>query len=58
MCIRDRAIILNGDGSDIDLLQDEGVQDTDLFVALTEDDKLNILVSLMAKRLDVYKRQT
>ena len=29
------AIILNGDGSDIDLLQDEGVQDTDLFVALT-----------------------
>ena len=45
------AIILNGDGSDIDLLQDEGVQESDLFVALTEDDKLNILVSLMAKRL-------
>lgn len=49
------AIILNGDGSDIDLLQDEGVQDTDLFVALTEDDKLNILVSLMAKRLGAEK---
>lgn len=49
------AIILNGDGSDIDLLQDEGVQDTDLFVALTEDDKLNILVSLMAKRLGASK---
>lgn len=49
------AIILNGDGSDIDLLQDEGVQDTDLFVALTEDDKLNILVSLMAKRLGATK---
>ena len=49
------AIILNGDGSDIDLLQDEGVQDTDLFVALTEDDKLNILVSLMAKRLGAGK---
>ena len=51
----DEAIILNGDGSDIDLLQDEGVQDTDLFVALTEDDKLNILVSLMAKRLGAKK---
>lgn len=45
------AIILNGDGADIDLLQDEGIEDTDMFVALTEDDKLNILVSLMAKRL-------
>ncbi len=51
----DEAIILNGDGSDIDLLQDEGVQNTDLFVALTEDDKLNILVSLMAKRLGAKK---
>ena len=51
----DEAIILNGDGSDIDLLQDEGVQNTDLFVALTEDDKLNILVSLMAKRLGAVK---
>lgn len=51
----DEAIILNGDGSDIDLLQDEGVQDTDLFIALTEDDRLNILVSLMAKRLGAQK---
>ena len=51
----EEAIILNGDGSDIDLLQDEGVQDTDLFVALTEDDRLNILVSLMAKRLGAKK---
>ena len=49
------AIILNGDGSDIDLLQDEGVQDTDMFIALTEDDRLNILVSLMAKRLGAKK---
>ncbi len=49
------AIILNGDGSDIDLLQDEGVQETDMFIALTEDDRLNILVSLMAKRLGAGK---
>lgn len=51
----EEAIVLNGDGSDIDLLQDEGIADTDLFVALTEDDKLNILVSLMAKRLGAKK---
>lgn len=48
-------IILNGDGSDIDLLQDEGVATTDLFVTLTEDDKLNVLVALMAKRLKAKK---
>ncbi len=51
----EEAIILNGDGGDIDLLQDEGVQDVDLFAALTEDDKLNVLVSLMAKRLGAGK---
>lgn len=51
----DSAIILNGDGSDIDLLQDEGISDTDIFVALTEDDKLNLLVSLLAKRLGAKK---
>lgn len=51
----DSTIILNGDGSDIDLLQDEGISDTDIFVALTEDDKLNLLVSLLAKRLGASK---
>lgn len=49
--VLDEAIILNGDGSDIDMLQDEGIQNTDLFVTLTDDDRLNILVALMAKRL-------
>ena len=51
----DEAIILNGDGSDIDLLQDEGVANADLFITLTEDDKLNVLVALMAKRLNAKK---
>lgn len=53
--VLDNTIILNGDGSDIDLLQDEGIANTDLFVSLTEDDKLNVLVSLMAKRLGAKK---
>lgn len=51
----DNTTILHGDGSDIDLLQDEGISDTDIFVALTDDDKLNLLVSLLAKRLGAKK---
>lgn len=49
------SIILHGDGTDIDLLEDEGVGYVDLFVALTDDDKLNLLVALLAKHLGVKK---
>lgn len=48
-------LVLHGDGSDIDLLKEEGAGDVDAFVALTEDDKLNLLVSLLAKHLGVKK---
>jgi len=48
-------LVLHGDGSDIDLLKEEGAGQVDAFVALTEDDKLNLLVSLLAKHLGVKK---
>lgn len=48
-------MILYGDGTDIDLLKEEGVQNTDLFISLTDDDKLNLLVSLLAKHLGIKK---
>jgi trk system potassium uptake protein TrkA len=44
-------LVLNGDGTDEDLLTQEGVQDADLFIALTNDDENNIMASLLAKRL-------
>jgi trk system potassium uptake protein TrkA len=44
-------LVLNGDATDEDLLTQEGVQDADLFVALTNDDENNIMSSLLAKRL-------
>ncbi len=47
------SLVLNGDGTDIDLLQEEGAGEVDLFVAVTGDDKLNLLVSLIAKHLGV-----
>ncbi|NLT94729.1 MAG: Trk system potassium transporter TrkA [Clostridia bacterium] len=51
----DTTLVLHGDGSDIDLLKEEGAGQVDAFVALTEDDKLNLLVSLLAKHLGVKK---
>jgi len=44
-------LVLQGDATDEDLLTQEGVQDADLFVALTNDDENNIMSSLLAKRL-------
>jgi trk system potassium uptake protein TrkA len=43
-------LVLNGDSTDEDLLGDEGVNDTDLFAALTNDDENNIMSALLAKR--------
>ncbi len=46
----DDALILNADGTDIDTLRGEGIEDTDVFIAVTQDEKLNILCSLLAKK--------
>lgn len=42
--------VLSGDGLAIDVLREAGVEDTDNVVAVTEDDKVNILASLLAKQ--------
>ena len=44
------SIVLNGEGSDKDLLTEENIEDTDVFLALTNDDEANIMSSLLAKR--------
>jgi trk system potassium uptake protein TrkA len=49
--VSSRVLVLNGDVTDEDLLEDEGVAETDLFVALTNDDEANIMSALLAKRL-------
>ncbi|HEU4622137.1 MAG TPA: Trk system potassium transporter TrkA [Burkholderiaceae bacterium] len=46
-----RVLVLNGDATDEDLLVDENVHETDLFLALTSDDEDNIMSCLLAKRL-------
>jgi len=44
-------LVLRGDGTDEDLLEDEGIEEIDLFLALTNDDEDNIMASLLAKRM-------
>ena len=54
----DHAIILNGEASQQDLLIEENIEDTDVFLALTNDDEANIMSSLLAKRLGAKKVMT
>ena len=51
----DRAMVINGDGRNISLLIEEGVKNTQAFVALTGNAETNILACLTAKRLGVRK---
>ena len=51
----DHGIAICGDGTDIDLLLEEGVAEADVVVCLTEDDKLNLMLALLAKHLGADK---
>ena len=48
-------IVLQGSASDEDLLKEEGIENTDLFLALTDSDEVNVIVSILAKRLGAHK---
>ena len=50
-----KAIIINGDGSDEALLQEEGIQYTESFVPLTGIDEENILLTLYANQVSNAK---
>ncbi|MDH6341476.1 trk system potassium uptake protein TrkA [Parabacteroides sp. PFB2-12] len=48
-------LVINGDGRDPDLLKQEGIKDSQAFIALTENASTNILACLAAKRYGVFK---
>jgi len=49
----DKTIVLNGDASKKELLQEENIESTDVFCALTNNDEANIMSSMLAKVLGV-----
>ncbi|MDN3647742.1 Trk system potassium transporter TrkA [Reinekea marina] len=53
-----QAIVLNSDASDQDLMLDENIEDIDIFLSLTDDDEVNIMASMLAKRLGARKVMT
>ena len=48
-------MVINGDGRDLSLLNEEGIHNTQAFVALTSNAETNILACLTAKRMGVRK---
>jgi trk system potassium uptake protein TrkA len=53
--ILDNTLIINGDGRNVDLLEQEGITHMDAFVAVTGNSETNILSCLLAKRMGVKK---
>jgi len=50
-----RAMILNGDGTDVELLQAEDIGRSDVLVAVVDCDERNLLSSLLARQLGVRR---
>lgn len=50
-----KALVLRGDGSDLNLLKEEGVDEMDVVISVTDSDEKNLLCSLMAKQLGAKK---
>ncbi len=49
------AVIIGGDGSDIELLVEEGIDNTDGLIGLTGMDEENIVLALLARQREVKK---
>jgi trk system potassium uptake protein TrkA len=52
---QDETMVIHGDGRDLGLLEEEGIRNTQAFVALTGNAETNILACLTAKKLGVRK---
>jgi len=53
-----KVVVLHGDGSDQGLLNEENIQEMDFVITLTNDEEINILASLLAKRMGARKTIT
>ncbi len=53
--ILNNTLVINGDGTDIELLKQEGLEKMDAFIAVTGNAETNILSCLLAKHLGVKR---
>lgn len=49
------AMVINGDGRNVELLEEENINEMDAFIAVTGDSETNIISCLVAKKLGVKK---
>jgi trk system potassium uptake protein TrkA len=50
--VPDNVLVIHGDGRDMELLNQEGIKDSQAFVGLTENESTNIMACLNTKRFD------
>jgi len=50
-----RTMVIHAEGTDIRTLIDEGVADADVFIAVTDDDRTNILCSLLCRQHGTHR---
>ena len=53
--VLDETVVLQGDATNEDLLREENVDQADVFCAVTNDDQVNILSGMLAKRMGARK---
>lgn len=53
--IVNKTIVINGDGTDIQLLLNEQAEDADVMVCVTDNDEKNLLCALLAKQAGIKK---
>ena len=51
----EKAIVLQGNAAGKDMLLEENIEETDVFIAVTNDDEANIMASMLAKRIGARK---
>ncbi|NVK23779.1 MAG: Trk system potassium transporter TrkA [Gammaproteobacteria bacterium] len=51
----ENTVIFTGDASDQELLAEEQIERTDVFIAVTNDDEANIMSAMLAKRMGAQK---
>jgi len=53
-----KSLVINGDGSNLDLLLSENLEAMDQFIAITGDDETNIITSIVAQHMEVKRTVT
>jgi trk system potassium uptake protein len=56
--LQSRTVVINGSVTDKDILLEANIENTDVFLALTNDDEVNVMSSMLAKQLGATKVMT